>query len=126
LEHARGCVRIPSLVISPGVGAVIAAIAKTRTCLIANGLRAIGGPVLPPNPPGSSSAEGELLVGNPASDAFIAFYTDAGKARRLEAGVARNARRFGAQVERHGAVTVVWARPPASPLRRAVEACTPS
>jgi hypothetical protein len=123
LEHTRGCVRMPSLVISPGVRAVIAAIAKARTCLTTKGLRAIGGPVLPPNPPGSSSADGELVVGNAARGAFIAFYTDAGRAWRLEAGVARNASRISGRVERHGAVTVVWVRSPAGELRKAVETC---
>jgi hypothetical protein len=113
---------MPSLVIPSAVRAVIAAIAKARTCLTARGLRAIGGPVLPATP-GSSSPDGELIVGNAASGTFIAFYTDAGKAQRLEAGVVRSASRVGGRVERHGAVTVVWIRPPATEVRKVVEAC---
>jgi hypothetical protein len=79
--------------------------------------------VLPPHPPGSSSADGELVVGDAASGAFIAFYRDAGRARRLEAGVVRNAVRVGWKVEQRGAVTVIWVRPPASELRNGVDAC---
>jgi len=58
-----------------------------------------------------------------APGAFIAFYTDAAKARRLQAGLTRNARRLGGQIERHGAVTVLWVHPPASDLRAAVQTC---
>lgn len=123
LEHARGCARMQSLVIPPALRAVIAAIANTRTCLTTNGLRAIGGPVLPANPSGSSSADGELIVGSAISGAFVAFYTDPGKAQRLEPALMRNAARVGGQVERRAAVTVLWIRPPASEVRKAVEGC---
>lgn len=58
-----------------------------------------------------------------APGAFIAFYTDTDKARRLQAGLMRNARRLGGQIERHGAVTVLWVHPPASGLRTAVHTC---
>jgi hypothetical protein len=123
LGHAKGCTRMLSLVLSPALHSLVARVAKARACLIAKGQRAIGGPVLPPAPPESDSPDGELIVGT-ARGAFIAFYLDSRKARRLAAGIARNARRFGGAVERHGAVTIVWVHPPTSGRRDAVAACT--
>ena len=81
-------------------------------------MRVTGGPVLPQQ--GPSSPDGELITGG----AFIAFYTDPRKAQRLEAAVKQNARRFGGQVVRNDAVTVLWIHPPASGLRSAVSVCT--
>ncbi len=123
LGHAKGCVRLRSLVLSPAVRRMITALDRARSCLTTKGLRALGGPVLPPNPSGSSSADGELVVGRSATHVvFIAFYTDAARAQRLQAGLRQNARRLKAQVERHGAVTVLSIRPP-SGSRAAVQAC---
>jgi len=114
---------MPSLVIPAAVRAVTAAIATARRCLTAAGLHAVGGPVIPPNPPGSTSPDGEVLVSAGPIPVFVAFYTDTGKARRLEGEVTRNAARIGGQVERRGAVTVLWTRPPGTKLRQTVEAC---
>jgi hypothetical protein len=73
LEYTQGCVRLPSLKLSPAERRMIAALDKARSCLTANWLRAIGAPVLPPNPPGSSGADGEVVVGRSTSDVvFIA------------------------------------------------------
>jgi hypothetical protein len=76
-----------------------------------------GGPVFPQQ--GPNSPDGELIT----TGAFIAFYTHAHKAQRLEPGIKQNARRFGGQVVRHGAVTVLWIHPPASGLRNALSGC---
>jgi len=84
-------------------------------------MRVAGGPAFPPDQSTSSSPDGELIAG--AAAAFIAFYTDASKAQRLEPQVMRNARRHGWQVERHGAVTVVWVHPPSSGARNSAQAC---
>jgi hypothetical protein len=94
LVHTKGCVRLRSLVLSPAVRRMIAALDKARTCLTAKGLRALGGPVLPAVSRDSSSADGELVVGSSAAHAvFIAFYTDAARAQRLQASLMRNGRR---------------------------------
>jgi len=123
LEHTKGCVRLPSLKLSPAERRMIAALDKARGCLTAKGIRALGAPVLPPNPPGSDSADGEIVVGRSAADVvFIAFYTNTARAQQLEASLMRNAHRFKGQVERHGAVTVLWVHPP-SGVRAAVRAC---
>jgi hypothetical protein len=114
---------MPSLVIPAAVRAVTAAITKARGCLTAAGLHAVGGPVIPPNPAGSTSADGEVVVSGSPVAVFVAFYTDAGKAQRLESEVTRNATRIGGQVERRGAVTVLWTRPPSAKFRHTVEAC---
>ena len=102
---------------SVSLRAVAARIAVARACLTSKGLRATGGPVFPEQGPGSP--DGELITGG----AFIAFYTDPRKAQRLEPEVRQNAIRFGGQVVRHGAVTVLWIHPPASGLRGAVSGC---
>jgi hypothetical protein len=58
-----------------------------------------------------------------ADHVFVAFYTDSAKAQRLEGQIVQNAKRFGGQVERRGAVTIVWVKPPGSGTRNGVEAC---
>jgi len=77
-------------------------------------------PVFPAQ--GSDSADGELIVGDAAGGALIAFYADGRKAQRLEPGVRQNAKRLGGQLERRGAVIVLWPHP-SSPLSRSVEPC---
>jgi hypothetical protein len=105
------------------VRALIAAIAKARACLASKGVRALGGPVLPANPPSSTAADGELIAQHGSGEAFIAFYTDLSTARRMATEVLRNAAIHNWQVERHGSVTVVWVRAPAAGLRATVQAC---
>lgn len=123
LEHTKGCARSPSLKLSPAERGMIAALAKARRCLTAKGIGALGAPVLPPNPPGSSSADGEIVVGRSATHVvFIAFYTSTARAEQLEASLMRNAHGLNGQVERHGAVSVVWIHP-AGGVRAAVRAC---
>jgi hypothetical protein len=100
---------------------MFAVIQTTRTCLTVKALRVTGGPVFPQQSP--SSPDGELIAGDRDGGAFIAFYTDASKAQRLEPDIRRNASRFRGLVERQGAVTVLWIHQPASSLRRAVLAC---
>lgn len=102
---------------------MITALDRARGCLTARGLRAVGEPVLPPSPPGSTIADGEILLSSSIHPTFIAFYTDAGRARRLEPRVVQNARRVGGQVERRGAVTILWTHTPTRSLRGTVEGC---
>lgn len=97
--------------------AVAARIAADRTCLTSKGLRVTGGPVFPQQ--GPNTPDGELVT----NGALITFYTDRRKAERLEPEARQNARRFGGQVVRKGAVTVLWIRPPASGLRKVVSGC---
>lgn len=121
LEHARGCVALTRIVISAAARAVIARIDTTRACLSKRDLPVSGGPVFPQQSP--SSPDGELIVGSGASGAFIAFYSDAGRAARLEPQVTLNARRVGGQVERRGATTVLWIHHAGKRLRAGVLAC---
>ncbi len=69
-----------------------------------------------------TSPDGELIVGSAKAGAFIAFYTDAGRAAQLEPEVRRNGH-AGGKLERRGAVTVLWLRRPAQRLRHAVLTC---
>lgn len=117
LERASACVTMRSVAVPASVRAVLARIAAERSCLTSKGLRVSGGPVFPQQ--GPNSADGELAT----AGALIAFYDDQRKAARLEPEVEQNARRFGGQVVRNGAVTVLWIHPPASGLRDAVSGC---
>jgi hypothetical protein len=117
LEHAKACVSLSRLTLSASVRAVVARIAAVKTCLTNKGLRVGGGPIVPQQAPNTPA--GELIT----KGAFIAFYTDQLKAERLEPQVRQNAKRFGGQVVRNGAVTVLWIHPPASGLRDAVSGC---
>jgi hypothetical protein len=123
LEHAKGCVPMRSLVIPPELRAVVAAISRARQCFARQGVPVTGGPVLPANPANSTSADGELIAGSAAGGAFIGFYTSAARAQRLEPEVARNASRFAGEVQRRGAVTVVWVHAPSSTQRKTIDGC---
>jgi hypothetical protein len=124
LERSAACRTIAPLHLSAAVRRVTAVIESAEACLIARRVRAIGNAVLPPlaDP---SSPDGELIAGYLPNGGLIAFYRDVEKAERLEPAVLRNARRLRAQVERRGAVTIFWWRPPTAALRRAVQACLP-
>lgn len=120
VQHSKACVALAALVIPARSRVLFATIAKTRACLSGRGLRVTGGPVFPAQ--GSDSADGELIVGDAAGGALIAFYADGRKAQRLEPKVRQNAKRLGGQLERRGAVIVLWPHP-SSPLSRSVEPC---
>jgi hypothetical protein len=66
-----------------------------------------------------------LILGNGYPQAFVAFYEDPAAAQRKETTIMRNARRLGGEVERRGAVTAVWVRPPQRQLRESLQACLP-
>jgi hypothetical protein len=124
LERSMACRAIGPLHLSAAVQQVTAAIESAQACLAHHKVRAIGNGVLPPlaDP---NSPDGELIAGYLPNGALIAFYRNVETADRLEPAVLRNARRLGAQVERSGAVTIFWWRPPPATLRRAVQACLP-
>jgi len=125
LERSTACRTIAPLHLSVAERRVTAAIESTQACLASHKVRAIGNAVLPPLAE-PNSPDGELIASYLPNGALIAFYRDIQKAERLEPAVLRNARRLHAQVERSGAVTIFWWRPPTATLRRAVHACLPS
>ena len=84
----------------------------------------MGAPVLPPSPPSSAEADGELVISS-SRRTFIAFYIDAARAGRIEPALARQDRPAHMLLERRGAATIVWTRAPAAELRDAVRACVP-
>jgi hypothetical protein len=117
---------------------VTATIEAAQACLTAHGVRAIGGPVLPISPvlpfgvphlpalaASQNGPDGELIAGFLPNGALLAFYRDVAKAVRLEPAILNNARRIHAQVQRRGATTIFWSRPPPAALRSAVTACVP-
>jgi hypothetical protein len=115
---SKSCVGLPRVSAPTASARVVKAIAKARACLTSGGLAVKGGPV-PPEGHSPGGPEGELIVGG----AFIAFYADPRIAKRAEPEVLRNARGFGGEVVRRGAVTILWIGPPGNDLRTSVQAC---
>lgn len=124
LERAADCRRLPSLVFSRAERALMARLSRARNCLVARGLRVSGGPVLPPVGPTSTEPDGELVIGS-ASLAFIAFYTSAARARRIEPVLRRDDAHAPVLLQRRGAVTIAWIRAPAGEPRNMVWTCLP-
>jgi hypothetical protein len=85
--------------------------------LIAHGLKAVGGLILPPQ--GHGAPAGEL---NTAA-ALIAFYTDRDRARRAEPAIVKNVKRVRGQAERAGVENIAWLGPPQRQLRDIMQTC---
>jgi hypothetical protein len=117
-----GCRWLTPLNLSASVRALIARIDSVRSCLTSQRLRAVGGAMLPPNPPGPAQPDGELVITS-RGPSFIAFYTSVARARRLEPAILRTAAQSHVQIERRGAVTIAWSRAPAGPVRDTVWTC---
>jgi hypothetical protein len=124
LESSTSCRSVAPLHLSESVRRVTRVTESTQACLLSHKVRTIGNGVLPPLAV-TNGPDGELIAGFLPNGALIAFYRTVEKAERLEPAVLRNARREHAQVERVGAVTVFWVRPPSRALRAAVQACLP-
>jgi hypothetical protein len=129
-----GCRRLPSLKLSGAELALIARIDGARSCLTTKGVHAVGGPVLPTGPPGgtvqlpapaNSTQPGGEVVLDSSQPTFIAFYTNAAQAARIEPELARSDRSAHVLVEGHGAETIVWSHAPTEQLRDTVRACLP-
>ena len=116
--RTKACVALPRVSAHTASPAVMRAIEKARACLLRTRLAVHGGPV-PPEGHAPGGPEGELIISN----ALIAFYIDPGTAKRAEPEVVKNARAFHGEVERRGAVTVLWLQPPAEQLRSGVHGC---
>ena len=125
LAHARECRPLARLVVSAAMQARFAAIGRAATCLRASHLRVVGGPVYDGDTLGSGvpGPIGELDVGGASDGALIGYYTDAATADRLARTTRATARRTGGELDRHGAISMFWFRPPRSSLRAVVLAC---
>lgn len=123
LARANACVALKRLVVPEQSHAVLAVIAAARACLVARGLRVTGGPVSPPSGYSPGGPAGELIVGDAANGAFIAFYSDPRTAQELERKLIENAKHLRGQVNARGAEAVLWIHPPPSGLRAIVQAC---
>jgi len=119
----RSCAHLTPLAVAANIRAVATAIASTRACLTARHRSFTGGPTMPPDPYSGDQPDGELTLGEDKTVGFIAFYRDERRARRLEPKLASNAKRIEGEVERHGAVTLVWSHPPSDALRADMRAC---
>ena len=124
LERTAGCRRLASLVFSPAERAVRTRLERARSCLVGKGLRPAGGLVLPAPGPASTEPDGELVIA-PKGVAFIAVYTTAPRARRIEPILRQSHTSTPILFERRGTVTIAWSGNPASAVRNMVWACVP-
>ena len=125
LESSRACLPLHPVSTPTASAGVISAIAKARACLTRHGLLVTGGPV-PPEGHGPGGPEGELVL----APALIAFYANAQIARRAEPEILRNTHEilrnthaFDGEIDRRGAVTVLWIARPANGVRSIVQRC---
>ena len=117
-----GCRWLTPLKVSRAMRAVIARIDSARGCLTSNGMRAVGGPAFPSRPPDPIQPDGELVIRS-RHPTFIAFYTDAARAKRIEPALRREDSGKGVLLERRGAVTIAWSQAPAGDIRHTVWEC---
>jgi hypothetical protein len=117
-----GCRWLTPLKLSRSMRAVIARIDSDRRCLTSKGLRVVGGPAFPSGPPDRTQPNGELVISS-AHPTFIAFYTNAARAKRIEPALRRDDAHEQVRLERRGAVTIAWSETPTGELRSAVWDC---
>jgi hypothetical protein len=118
-----GCRWLAPLKLSRAMRAVIARIDSGRSCLTSQGLHAVGGPAFPSRPPDPVQPDGELMISSSSHPTFIAFYTDAARAARIEPALRRDDAGKHVWLERRGAVTIVWSQSPAAALRHTIWGC---
>lgn len=121
IERSGACSSTAPSHPSAGSSAVAGRIANVSGCLAGNGLTAHGG--VAPQPAGADAPAGELTLASAGSEAFIAFYESAQRARRLAPQIEKKATRFNGLVERQGPITVVWTGAPSSSLQALVGRC---
>lgn len=120
-----GCRWLAPLKLSPAMRAVIARIDSDRRCLESKGLSAAGGPAFSSSPPDPAQPDGELVIRS-SHPTFIAFYTDAAKADRIEPVLRHDDAHMPVRLERRGAVTIAWSQAPAEDMRHTVWGCVTS
>jgi hypothetical protein len=116
------CRWLAPLKLSHSMHALIARIDSARGCLTSRGLHAVGGPAFATRPPDQAQPDGELVISS-THPAFIAFYTDAARAQRIEPALRRDNASKHVWLERRGAVTIAWSRAPAADVRHAIWGC---
>jgi len=125
-DDAKACQQLSRLVIPAALRAVAVRIGKARACLLAHGLRVVGGLVFPlqPEPVGESYAPaGELNLDS--STVLVGFYSDARQAEAAVPRVIENVRRVHGKVDRAGADNIVWPAAPPHRLLDTVQGCVP-
>lgn len=117
-----GCRWLTPQKLSTSMRAVLARIDSGRSCLTSKGLSAVGGPAFPSRPPDPTQPDGELVI-RASHPAFIAFYTDAARAQRIEPALRREDSGKHVLLERRGAVTIAWTQAPDGNLSHAIWGC---
>jgi hypothetical protein len=117
-------VQLSRLVIPVALRAVAVRIGQARACLLAHGLRVVGGLVFPlqPQTAGESYAPaGELNLDS--STVLVGFYSDARHAKAAVPRVIENVRRVHGEVARAGAHNIVWSAAPPNKVLHIVQGC---
>ena len=101
---------------------MLAALERTRSCLIGKGLQVAGGPSLgmPSDSPGTPI--GELSIANGETPTLIGFFENSRAARQFAPAALHNAKPLG-QVERRDKAVILWTARPTSAQRSTAEAC---
>lgn len=123
IERSGACSSTASSHPSAGGSAIAGRIANVSRCLAGKGLTAHGGVAPQPAGANTNAPAGELTLASAGSEAFIAFYASAQRARRLAPQVEKRAARFNGLVERQGSITIVWSGSPSSSLQALVDRC---
>ena len=125
LQLAGTCRRLAPVAVPLSWRVVLAALARTRSCLTDRGLHVSGGPSfgLPSDSP--QTPLGELAIENGATPTLIGFYASSRVAQQLEPAAIEKVRPFG-HVERHDEAIILWTGRPTSQQRMLTEACASS
>jgi len=132
IEHDRRCVALARTRYPSWFRALASRLEGTRVCLRDAGLHA-GGEATPPVGPANTatareatSPVGLVALLDRGGSALIVFYRDARAAQQRAQELRRETKPLGAQVERRGAESVVWAHAPAASVRHRVHTCVPA
>jgi hypothetical protein len=122
LQLAGTCRRLAPVAIPLSWRVVLAALARTRSCLTSRGLRVAGGPSLglPSNSP--QTPLGELSIENGTAPTLIEFYASSPVAQQLEPSAIDKVKPFGL-VARHDEAIILWTGRPTTERRMLTEAC---
>ena len=122
LQLAGTCKRLRPIAVPLSWRVVLAALARTRSCLTRQGLHVSGGPSLGLPSDSPQTPLGELAIRNGVTPTLIGFYSSSRVAQQLEPAAIEKVRSFG-HVERHNEAIILWTAHPTSEQRMLTEAC---
>ena len=122
LQLAGTCRHLSPVAVPLSWRIVLAALARTRSCLTRRGLHVSGGPSLGLPSDSPQTPLGELAIRNGATPTLIGFYASSRVAQRLEPAAIEKVKSFG-HVERHNEAIILWTGRATIEQRMLTEAC---